>query len=87
MQLKTTDAYYYQGQSQLNITKKNLLHVYCLDPKRHIISKIDKNVVFWGKMFPELKEFYYEYLLPELLVRGVIEFCYISSSQFLYRKA
>lgn len=68
LKLKTSSRYYYQIQGQLHITKRKWCILSIWTPKASHNLNILYNKNFWEtKMLPRLTEFYWKYLVPELL--------------------
>lgn len=65
--LKRNDKYYCQVQGQLFITGKEFCYFVVWSPRGLLYEKIEKDEQFWNEMFPKLKTFYFEYLLPLIL--------------------
>ena len=65
--LKQTHNYYYQIQGQLAITQLPWCDFVVWTPHGTSVERIEWDITLWQqKVFPKLKIFYHEYLLPEL---------------------
>lgn len=68
MRLKQNDNYMYQVQGQLHITRRSFCYFLFWTPHGMLVQKISRDDKFWeGKMELQLKRFYMECLLPELV--------------------
>lgn len=65
--LKRNHPYYYQVQGQLFISDKKYCYFVFWTPKGFLYEKIGQDIECWNKMFPKLKLFYFEFMLPALL--------------------
>lgn len=66
--LKRSDKYYYQVQGQLFVTGKEYCYFIVWTPQGLLYEKITKDRECWDKMFPKLENFYFEHLLPAILI-------------------
>ena len=65
--LKTTHNYYYQVQGQLYITGRPWCDFVVWTPSHTSVERIWFDSILWGtKIYPRLREFYMNSLLPEL---------------------
>lgn len=65
--LKRTDKYYFQLQGQLFVSGKHDCYFIVWTKFGLLYEKITRDVEFWNEMFPKLKTFYFESLLPVIL--------------------
>lgn len=65
--LPKTHRYYYQIQGQLHVTGRMFCDLVVWSPTDAFIQRIPKDTDFWKTIQPRLKEFYYGYLLPEII--------------------
>ncbi|KAI4463178.1 exonuclease phage-type/recb c-terminal domain-containing protein [Holotrichia oblita] len=74
LQLKRSHNYFYQIQGQLHISKRQCCYfvIYVRDDLPLYIEEIVKDDVIWKtKMFPKLKSFYVNCLLPEIVTQSI----------------
>ncbi|XP_072400501.1 uncharacterized protein [Diabrotica undecimpunctata] len=68
IELKRNHDYYYQIQAQLHIVKREKCYFVVWTPQGNIIEEIPRDQQFWTtKIFPKVKEFYVNNLLPEVV--------------------
>ncbi|CAH1155497.1 unnamed protein product [Phaedon cochleariae] len=65
--LKRTDKYYYQVQGQLFVTGRSICYFIVWTQFGLLYEQITKDEGLWNEMFPKLKEFYFQHLLPTIL--------------------
>lgn len=66
--LKPSHSYYYQVQGELEITGRSTCYFVVWTSKDFLILTIKRDSDFWkNEMFPYLREFYFNSLLPELV--------------------
>lgn len=66
--IQTNHNFYYQVQGQLQVTKRKYCIFALWTPKGLKTTTIERDEVFWrDRMFPKLKRFYMECLLPEII--------------------
>ena len=66
LQLKSSHAYYYQVQHQLEVTGKPWVDFVVWTPKEMFVQRILRDEDFFGKIAPKLKAFYFDHLLCAL---------------------
>jgi len=64
--LKSTHNYYYQVQGQLQITQLPWCDFLIWTPHGTALQRIERDDKLWTTIYPKLRSFYREYLLPEL---------------------
>lgn len=68
LKLKKSSHYYFQIQGQLNVTGASKCYFIIFTKKWMSVEEIDRDSDFWReKMIPQLKKFYEEALLPEIV--------------------
>ena len=66
LHLKSSHAYYYQVQHQLEVTEKTWVDFVVWTPEEMFIQRIPRDKNFFQKIFPKLKSFYFQHLLCAL---------------------
>ena len=64
--LKKTHNYYYQVQGQLEITQLPWCDFLIWTPQGTSLQRIERDEKLWTTVYPKLRSFYREYLLPEI---------------------
>lgn len=67
LKLKREDKFYYQVQGQLHVTGAVCCYFVVWTPKDIAYQVIEKDEDCWERMFPKLKTFYFDHMLPEIL--------------------
>lgn len=67
LKLKKEDKFYYQVQGQLHVTGAICCYFVVWTPKGIAFQVIEKDEDCWERMFPKLKTFYFDHMLPEIL--------------------
>lgn len=70
LSLKKNDKYYLQVQGQLFVTGRESCYFVIWTPHGIIYEKIYRDEACWERMLPKLKEFYFEHMLPKILMEN-----------------
>ncbi|CAN7995697.1 unnamed protein product [Ixodes hexagonus] len=65
--LPKTHPYYHQIQGQLHISNRVYCDLAVWSPTDFFVQRIQRDTKFWKTAVPKLREFFFHYLLPELL--------------------
>lgn len=65
--LNQKHKYYYQIQGQLHVTGRHYCDLVMWSPRDFFEQRIFRNDNFWSLCVPRLRDFYFQYLLPEIL--------------------